>query len=112
LLAAYLEQGLSLQSALERVPRFLPPEIRAMLQVGAEIGDIPRVLPACRKTLRADGSDVRRSMNNLVVVLFGPPIGAVVVWMYAVYVFPKLKAILEDFEAPLPPWTDEMFTLS
>src|SRR5258708_37422450 len=30
LLAAYLEQGLSLSQALEQVPRLLPPQVRAM----------------------------------------------------------------------------------
>ena len=112
LLAAYLEQGLPLQSALERVPRFLPASVRAMLRVGEEIGDLPRVLPACRKTLRDGQSDAQSNVNNLVVVLFGPPVGAALVWICAIYILPKLKALLQDFELPLPPWTEQMFTLS
>ena len=37
LLAAYLEKGLLLEEAFEKVPQFLPAQVNAMLKVGAEI---------------------------------------------------------------------------
>src|SRR4030081_862739 len=51
LLAAHLEKGLGLHDALERVPRLVPPEVKAMLQTGERIGDLSKVLPACRQFL-------------------------------------------------------------
>ena len=112
LLAAYLETGVSLTDALEKVPRFLPPQVRAMLQVGREIGDVSRVLPACRKTLRDAVSGTQSGTNNLMVLLFISPVGAILVWVCANTVLPRFKDIVHDFEISLPAWTDEMFTLS
>jgi type II secretory pathway component PulF len=48
LLAAYLERGLPLDQALAKVPRLLPPQVRAIFSAGRRIGDTKRVLPACR----------------------------------------------------------------
>src|SRR6266478_3379722 len=112
LLAAYLETGLPLTDALEKVPRFLPAQVRAMLQVGREIGDIPKVIPACRKTLRDAVSGTQTGTNNLMVWLFVSPLGAVLVWMCSITVLPRFKDIVQDFEIPLPVWTDEIFRLS
>src|SRR5258708_30902542 len=49
LLAAYLQTGLRLSEGLKRVPRLLPPRIAAILAAGEKIGDIKKVLPACRR---------------------------------------------------------------
>src|SRR2546423_5875159 len=51
LLAAHLEKGARLRDALDQVPRMVPPQIKAMLQTGARIGDLSKVLPACRQFL-------------------------------------------------------------
>ncbi len=48
LLAVHLENGLRLGDALGKVPRLLPPQIRAMLKAGEAIGEMGRVLPAGR----------------------------------------------------------------
>jgi len=112
LLAAYLETGLPFTDALEKVPRFLPAQVRAMLQVGREIGDVPRVIPACRKTLRDGVSRTQSGTNNLMVLLFVSPIGAILVWVCANTVLPRFNDIIQDFEISLPVWTNEMFGLS
>jgi len=112
LLAAYLESGLPLNAALEKVPRLLPPKIRAMLRVGEEIGDITKVLPACRKTLRDGFSGAQTSANNLVVVLFVCPVGVLLAWFCSLSVLPRLKDIVQDFQVSLPPWTEQIFRLS
>src|SRR5262249_17265575 len=52
LLAEWLNTGLRLSQALEQVPRLVSPQIRAMLKSGERIGDISKVLPACRQLLR------------------------------------------------------------
>jgi len=48
--AAYIEGGASLGEALEKVPRFLPPQINAILRAGEKIGDLKKVLPAAVKS--------------------------------------------------------------
>jgi hypothetical protein len=81
LLAAYLEQGRGLIPALEKVPELLPPQVLAMLKVGAALGDFRRVLPACRLLLQ-DGTSQSRALINYQVafglvlnpmMLFLPP---------------------------------------
>src|SRR5437016_4135731 len=44
----HLRRGMRLSNALELVPRLLPPQIGAMLKTGERIGDVRKVLPACR----------------------------------------------------------------
>ncbi len=70
LLAAHLERGLRLSQALEQVPRLLPPQVRAMLKTGERIGDIRKVLPACRLLLRDSVSSVRSALNYLILLAF------------------------------------------
>jgi type IV pilus assembly protein PilC len=70
LVAAYLEKGMRLSDALAHVPRMLPPEINAMLKVGEHIGDIGKVLPACRRRLADGVARVRSAHNYLILLLF------------------------------------------
>ena len=70
LLAAHIEQGLRLSQALERVPRLLPQQVSAMLSTGERIGDVRKVLPACRLLLRDGVSSVRGAHNYLILLAF------------------------------------------
>ena len=56
--------------ALEKVPRLLPPQITAILNVGGRIGNIKKVLPAGRLLLRDSVSYVRGAHNYLILVAF------------------------------------------
>ena len=104
LLAAYLETGLSLVRALERVPRLLPPQIVAMLKVGGEIGDVRKVLPACRALLKDGIAQVAKGHSYLVVLaLVIAPLGANVLTVLAVWVLPKLFEIALTFGSAPPP---------
>src|SRR6058998_3380934 len=47
-LAEEVQYGSRLSAALDTVPSFLPRPVRAMLRVGEELGELPKVLPACR----------------------------------------------------------------
>src|SRR5580692_4094831 len=49
MVAAYIEGGARLGEALEKVPSFLPPQVTAMLRAGEKLGDLKKVLPACRE---------------------------------------------------------------
>lgn len=102
LLAAWLERGLRLSAALAEVPRFLPGHIRSMLRVGEEVGDIARVLPICRATLKDGFSSTQKNFNNLMVLFFASPVGPALVWMLAIFIYPKFEQIIADMSTDNP----------
>lgn len=69
-LAACLQRGMRLNEAIASVPRLLPPQITAMLKAGQKIGDLKKVLPACRQMLKDAVSQTRGATNYLVVIAF------------------------------------------
>ncbi len=94
LLVAHLQQGFRLTQALEQVPRLVPPQIRAMLKTGERIGDVPKVLPACRMVLRDSVSHVRGALNYLLVLAFvATPFTIFIPVMLRVKVLPSFKAV-------------------
>ena len=97
LLAAYLETGLRFTEALKKVPRLLPPQLVAMFAVGEQIGDVRKVLPACRKTLAGGSSGTISAINYLVIVLLmlNPFCGFV--WPFlTIVIVPKFQDIFND----------------
>ena len=104
LLAAHLEAGVRLDQALQRVPSLLPPQVAAMLKVGAEIGDVGRVLPACRRLLKDSSSQVQGGTNYLLVPSLGVvPVLPMIVWMLMVYTWPRFEQIYQDmFDGSVP----------
>jgi type IV pilus assembly protein PilC len=94
LLAAHIQEGLSLGQALEKVPRLLPEQICAILNVGGRIGDLKKVLPAGRLILRDSVSYVRGAHNYLILVAFAiSPAIVSVPYFLKVMVLPKFKEI-------------------
>ena len=94
LLAAHIEQGSRLSQALEQVPRLLPPQVRAMLKTGERIGDMRKVLPACRLLLRDSVSSVRGALNYLILLAFAvTPAMAVMPILFRIWVLPKFKEV-------------------
>jgi len=94
LLAAHLRSGLRLSEALERVPQLLPSQIRAMLKAGERIGDVAKVVPACRQLLRDGVSQVRGAHNYLILLAFCvTPITLLIPILIAVKVLPQFRMI-------------------
>ena len=94
ILAAWIEQNVPILDALAKVPRFLPPQIMAMLHAGRKIGDLAKILPACRQLLRDAVSQTRSAMNYLVVMTFVvTPASIWVLWALNVFIFPKFREI-------------------
>jgi type II secretory pathway component PulF len=94
LLGAHIEGGLRLSQALEQVPRLLPPQVCAMLKTGERIGDIRKVLPACRLLLRDSVSHVRSALNYLILLAFAvSPAVVIVPVVLRIYVMPKFKEV-------------------
>ena len=113
LLAAHIESGLRFVAALEKVPRFLPPQISAMLRAGEKLGDLRRVLPACREILRDRPAAVRSAVHYMIlVVLFFSPIFVFVVAMTMVFVIPRFKEVAAGMGANLWPLSTFVFNHS
>jgi type II secretory pathway component PulF len=96
LLAAHIEQGMGLSQALEEVPRLLPAQVKAMIATGEEIGNVAKVLPACRLLLQDSISHVRGAINYLVVLAFvTTPFTVFVPVMLRVKVLPSFRAVFD-----------------
>jgi type II secretory pathway component PulF len=112
LLAAHLERGLRLTAALDCVPRLLPPQIVAILKTGERIGDVRRVLPACRYLLRDPISQVRGAMNYLVLLAFlVSPVAVAIPLLLRIKVIPTFRAVFEGMleGGQLPAFTRFVF---
>lgn len=94
LFVAWLENGLRLPEALAKVPRLLPPQIVAMLRAGERIGDLRKVLPACRQLLADAVSETRSALNYLIVITFViSPATLFIFSVLAIIVFPRLNEV-------------------
>lgn len=113
LLAAYLEDGWRLGPALQKVPHFLPPQLNAVLLAGEELGDLRRVLPACRQLLNDAQSSVRGATNYLVVLAFIlSPATLLVLAVVAVHILPRFKETLAGMDVaptPLFQWVNQIW---
>lgn len=112
LLAAHIEQGLSLSQALEQVPRVATPQIRAMLKTGERIGDVTKVLPACRQLLTDGVSQVRGALNYLILLVFAvSPAMIFVPLMLRIRVLPAFRTVFDAMleGLPLPAFTRLVF---
>jgi type IV pilus assembly protein PilC len=96
LLSSYIQQGQKFSQALEKVPRLLPSQICSMLKTGERIGDISKVLPACRALLKDGVSQVRGALNYVVLLAFAvTPFAVFVPLMLRIKVLPSYQAVFE-----------------
>jgi type II secretory pathway component PulF len=107
LLAAHVETGIRLSAGLDRMPRLLPPQVVAMLKTGERIGDVGKVIPACRRLIGDGQSQVRGALNYvLILVLVVSPAAIAIPIMLNVMVIPKFKEVFAGMiEGDLPPFT-------
>jgi len=110
LVAAHIEGGARLGEALEKVPRFLPPQINAILRAGEKLGDLKSVLPSCREVLRIAPDTVRSTMHYMVaILLLFAPIACWMICLLSVLVIPKFKEVAAGIGAPVWPLTQFVF---
>jgi len=113
LLAAHIEGGSRLGEALEKVPRFLPPQISAMLRAGEKLGDLKKVLPACREILRDRPAAVRSAANYMIlIVLMFSPVFIFVVMMTTIWVIPQFRQVGAGMNIKLWPLTLFVFAIT
>jgi type II secretory pathway component PulF len=111
LLAAHIEAGLQFGEALEKVPQFLPPQISAMLCAGEKLGDLKKILPACREILRDRPAAVRSAMHYMIlfVLLFSPIFGSVLT-LTIIFVIPRFKEVAAGMNVGL--WPETLFVFA
>ena len=110
LVAAHIEGGARLGEALEKVPRFLPPQVNAILRAGEKLGDLKRVLPACREVLRVAPDTVRTTLHYMMaILLLFAPVACFVIGLLSAMVIPKFREVAAGSGAPLWPLTRFVF---
>lgn len=108
LFAAYIESGLRFTGALEKVPRFLPRQIAAMLRTGEKLGGLKKVLPACREILRDRPAAVRSAVHYMIlVVLIFSPVFVWIVMITSIFVIPKFRDVAAGSGVML--WPETLF---
>ncbi len=94
ILSELINNGCRLGQALAAVPRLLPPQITSMLQVGDRIGDMTKVLPACRQFLKEGVSKIRGGLNYVLLIVFvATPAMVIVPLVLRTKVLPKYLEI-------------------
>ena len=114
-MGAHLEKGLRLSNALEMVPRLLPAQIRAMLKAGERIGDVNKVLPACRLRLKDGVSQVRGALNYVILLAFlVTPFTVFIPLVLRIKVLPSFNAVFNGMMegGTLPAFTRFVFATS
>ncbi|HTB82467.1 MAG TPA: type II secretion system F family protein [Candidatus Sulfotelmatobacter sp.] len=111
MLAAYIEDGARLGEGLEKVPAFLPPQVNAMLRAGEKLGDLKKVLPACREVLRVATDTVRNTTHYMVVILLVfAPICIWLITLMMVFVVPRFRDVARGMG--VTPWPVSRFLFS
>ena len=110
MMATRIEGGARLGEALDQEPRFLPPQINAILRAGEKLGDLKKVLPACREVLRIAPDTVRTTMHYMVaILLLFAPAASGMICLVSVMVVPKFKEVAAGANVPLWPLTTFVF---
>jgi type II secretory pathway component PulF len=113
MVAAHIEGGDRLGEALEKVPGFLPPQITAILRTGEKLGDLKKVLPACREVLRIAPDTVRTTMHYMVaILLIFAPVACLLITLLSVFVVPQFKEVFAGLSINLWPFTQFVFALN
>ena len=113
MVAAHIEGGARLSEALEKVPSFLPPQVNAMIRAGEKLGDLRKVLPACREVLRVAPDTVRTTMHYMVaILLLFAPAAIFVISLLSLFVVPKFKDVAAGVGLEVWPLTQFVFSLN
>jgi general secretion pathway protein F len=113
MMAAHIEGGARLGEALEKEPRFLPPQVNAMFRAGEKLGDLKKVLPACREVLRVAPDTVRSTTHYMVaILLIFAPAACVMITLLSTFVIPKFKDVFAGMGIQIWPLALFVFQLN
>jgi general secretion pathway protein F len=97
MLGGHLRRGMGLVAALKFASKLLPPPITAMLKAGQELGDLGKVMAACRDYLKDSVAQMWKAQHYLVLLAFVvTPAWFIVFQVLYVFVMPKLDQIFMD----------------
>jgi len=100
----WLVAGGRFSEAMHMVPGYLPANVTSMLRAADEAGQLPRMIPACRRALEDQVSRSRSVMHALPLVFYVTvPVLVVVLAILSVYVLPKLRDVAWDMGVVMPP---------
>jgi type IV pilus assembly protein PilC len=106
MVAAHIEGGDRLGEALEKVQGFLPPQITAILRAGEKLGDLKKVLPACREVLRIAPDTLRSTAHYMVaILLIFAPIACFLISLLSVFIIPRFKDVFANMGVRIWPFT-------
>jgi type IV pilus assembly protein PilC len=113
MMAAHIEGGARLGEALEKEPRFLPPQVNAIFRAGEKLGDLKKVLPACREVLRVAPDTVRSTTHYMVAILLVfAPVAVFMIFLITTFVVPKFKDVAAGMGVQLWPLTQFVFAIT
>lgn len=113
MIAAHIEDGARFGESLEKVPTFLPPQINAMLRAGEKLGDLKKVLPACREVVRIAPDTVRTATHYMVgILLLFAPICVWLISMLMIFVVPKFKEVAAGMGLQVWPLAQFVFAIT
>ncbi len=113
MVAAHIEGGDRLGEAIGKVPGFLPPQITAILRTGEKLGDLKKVLPACREVLRVAPDTVRTTMHYMVaILLIFAPVACFMITLLSVFVIPRFKDVAANMGVHIWPLATFVFALN
>jgi len=94
-----VRQGLAFVQALEAAPGFLSQQMVATLKAGQEMGDLTKVLGACRAQLKDAVTEVWTAHHYLMLLAFVlTPAWVITFGMMSVFIFPRFTQIAQDME--------------
>jgi type II secretory pathway component PulF len=113
MVAARIEGGARLGEALEKEPGFLPPQVNAILRAGEKLGDLKKVLSACREVLRIAPDTVRATMHYMVaILLLFAPVAIFMILLITTFVVPKFRDVAAGMGVPLWPITNFVLAMT
>lgn len=93
LTAAHVEEGDRLGAALEK-STLLPRAVAAMFAAGLELGDLRKILPACRMQLKDATDGLHSALNYFFVLVAGlAPLIVFLSWFVLIVIAPKMEGI-------------------
>jgi type II secretory pathway component PulF len=107
-LAGLLKGGMRLSEALERTKGFMPQPILGCIKTGERIGDLSKVLQACRYLTSDAISSVRAALNYLILVLFVvSPLSVYVPLVLRIKILPAFRQLIPGIleGGDLPPFS-------
>ena len=96
-LLTHLRGGLDLVDALKKTLWLVEARLVSLLEVGRELGDMKKILPAAREMCATATGHVRKAqMHTYPYIFLLSGVGIVIPWMLMTFVVPKFKQIFKD----------------